>query len=196
MKISIQTAAMLIAGALILCFASCTVQKQAAKHTYKALGKDTTTVLSIVDKLFPNVPGEIKHGDSTNYLKWKNAFDSLLNIEPPLPPEPDTVKLKADAIKCPDQNKQYEYYKAQFEAVNGRLKSLRDSLKTMKPITDTIPVPDSRRERILQGEKDAVIKERDQWKAKAEKRGSWNWWLIVICLVLLIGNILQAKFKK
>ena len=46
-------------------------------------------------------------------------------------------------------------------------------------------------------EKDAIAKERDEYKAKNEKKGKWIKWFVFIIIGLLIPYILKAiKFFK
>jgi hypothetical protein len=157
---------------LCVILSSCYTQKKAVSQFDKALNKFPDTTTALFRSKYPCIT-----------TASDTVFKAVL-----IPGRIDSL-YKTDTlnIACPDSAGVKIIRTVQYKYLTT---SKTDTVKITNTITNTVK-DSSYQERI-----DTVTKDRDKWKAKAESKQKWIWWLIVICLLLLVGNIIQYKFKK
>ena len=191
-----------IALAIWLCasITSCNAYKGIAKKA-PTTTKDTALLLKRSLATFPVKPPELKKGqtvvvrgkDSTDFYKKK--YQKAINQKADTKTEIETIYKDT----CQSAN---EVYKTGFDlgyevgVYDGKSKcKSADTIYRVDTIT-VIPIEYNIQLQDAQLQKKNAIDDFNKLQSKCDRKTTWLWYLIVICLCLLMGNILQFKFKK
>lgn len=156
---------------IIFILASCNSTKQAAKHLNKAFKKDAALVARVTRDSFP----------CTELLKTDTTFvvtDSTVYVDCP-----DYSNI-SDTIKVHD--------------------TMRSQIVTTKFIKVPVKLPvktmyvnrwfeDSAKIKLANNDLTKIVKSRDEYKGKAERRGKLILWLIVAIAILTATNVLTIR---
>ena len=191
-----------IALALWLCasITSCSAYKRIESKP-PANHKDTARLLKRSLATFPTKPPVIKEGktivikgkDSTDFYKKK--FQQAVNQKATTKTEIETIYKDT----CQSANDVYQKgFSLGYEVgvYDGKSKCKNaDTIYRVDTIT-VIPIEYNLQLQDAQLQKKNAIDDLNKLQVKADRKTTWLWYLVVFCLCLLIGNILQFKFKK
>ncbi len=183
---------------LIITLAQC---KTAQELIEKGDKKDSSILPKIARTKYPCITTATKT-DSTEFNKWKDRFDSVLNNQPIdfIPVVSDTVRIK-DSANCPDQLTVLNYYKKETGKLKNPIGQLNQLIADVKPIHDTAFIEDSAKLKLMaiqiaEGNKaiaknEATIVEKD---VKIKRRGKYSLYLLIaLCVSLTINYFLIRR---
>ena len=162
---------------IIISFTGCYSAKKATKQATKAMNVYPAKVLPIFRGQYPCVD---------------------IN-------KADTVIVNTDTtiwVDCPDTITASQYFTLHdtilIRANSPQLKTIRVPVTLpVKTVTIVKEIEDFSRIKEMSLQVEVVAKERDEYKAKNEKKGKWIKWFVFIIIGLLIPYILKAiKFLK
>ena len=189
---------------IIISFTGCYSATKATKQATKAMNVYPAKVLPIFRGQYPCVVvGVTNSYDSTAYLSTMDSVIQLTefykalmaNIEPTYITLYDTIYLK----ECANYIKEIDRLKKVIIIKDNYNKDLTEKAKNIAPVINKQreQVEDLSMIKEMSIEKDKITKERDEYKAKNDKKAKWIKWFVFIIIGLLIPYILKAiKFLK
>lgn len=190
----------LLAFALLFYLTSCSPYKRIATKP-PLTTKDTARLLKRSLATFPVKPPVIKEGktivvkgkDSTDFYKKK--YQKAINQKQDTKTEIETIYKDT----CTSANYVYEEgYNLGYDVglYDGKKECKgADTIYRVDTIT-VIPLEYNVQLQDAQLQKRNAIDDLNKLQSKCDRKTAWLWYLVVLCLCLLIGNILQFKFKK